>query len=479
MKNYHYKYLKYKKKYLLLLTYLENNRIEKNNYKSYVNDFFDQMQEKKYFNSYITKIQDPKLIKFFKILLKKKNSSYFPIKICNWDIDFIGIKNYGQTDLDKFWTSLEKPLSENKITKFIWPLVFDDFDNIKPFEIKDFIYFDGNIFEFGKNRGIKQIIKISDITQNNLYSNTFYYIFILLSKIKWNIQDQTQISGLKNINSFDKIQLELLELENLIENYTIAHEYDGDFIFDDNKIFFKYSPVSKFLFYYYIDRESHYLYLLVANVEKNGSKYKIFPITYSNILTNKYYESSLINFFNFLSKKFTEIIYGNNYNNQYSNIPDNFFHLHLTSIPNEPNLLLLSAHAKYENINIQTKIQDKNNCIQTYTFESKNNVKYKISRVCLNKLTNSIKKSRQLHNFYILIDLKSCGLSIYSMNWSYLEKLEKIEESDKINLFKYNLGINQNIFGKNFADLNYIEGQGVIITKVNLECEKYCINQKS
>jgi hypothetical protein len=132
--------------------------------------------------------------------------------------------------------------------------------------------------------------------------------------------------------------------------------------------------------------------------------------------------------------------------NYYKNLPDYFFHLHVTLASEK--YILLTAHADLE-ITSQSSIN--------YIFKDKEGVEHKNTRREYPKDQENKNKLIKTHNFYVLFNLNENSNKMFSVN-------NLTTCYDSIFLTKEGIAFPETIFGSVIGDLNHIQTYGAFYT---------------
>ena len=192
----------------------------------------------------------------------------------------------------------------------------------------------------------------------------------------------------------------------------------------------------------------------VYYIEKEGDdEYVFHPLNLLNNLPKS--EDELL-----FKKLFTDItgFLNTNYGGGYNNLPDGFWHIHVTKIPNEDDILL-TLHAKNE---IVDPIEEKQ-----YKYKN-NDGESNIVRIKYANLQNNNKKKglQEKHNFFILLKKTEPSL-IYS--------LQNKDHSTNPLIAESGFSLSESALGYPIFDINHIGTKGVIITSVKgSPCSVFC-----
>jgi hypothetical protein len=221
---------------------------------------------------------------------------------------------------------------------------------------------------------------------------------------------------------------------------------------------------------------------------ENPSKYYFHPHNLINFLPKTTSEQVFKTVFNQIVEKLNQLSEGGYI---YSVDPDKFYHIHLTKIPNETDLLL-TIHAAYED----TSIDDKFAKLASYKYEytnqngrvqSKNLGRPGFPTEIINtfksdprKMTKkeTIKKMRRLHNAFILVKRDTNTHSLYKLSSRSQVGNPFLTLYGNFHVQLYNpfsnFPLSQNLLGDNVLNINHISGKGVMLTIKPNECQVFC-----
>jgi hypothetical protein len=212
-----------------------------------------------------------------------------------------------------------------------------------------------------------------------------------------------------------------------------------------------YDETRKILYTKYTNKKK--TFVGVYYIEKEGDdKYVFHPLNLLNNLPKS--EDELL-----FKKLFTDItgLLNTNYGGGYNNLPDGFWHIHVTKIPNEDDILL-TLHAKNEIVDIEEK---------QYKYKN-NDGESNIVRIKNANLQNKNKKKglQEKHNFFILLKKTEHSL-IYS--------LQNKDHSTNPLIADSGFSLSESALGYPIFDINHIRTKGVIITSVKGSlCSVFC-----
>jgi hypothetical protein len=162
----------------------------------------------------------------------------------------------------------------------------------------------------------------------------------------------------------------------------------------------------------------------------------------------------------------------------YRSLPDKFWHIHVSIIPNEE-VILLTCHTLYE-INANEKELER---FSKYVYKNKNNKLYKSGRIELinahPKLNNDLvyKAYSRAHSAYILLKPNTSSHALYKQSMQNQAGNPFLNPDVTVYDFLPRFSFGQTSFGVNKFDLNHIDKKGVIFGSSNSSeavCEIFC-----
>ena len=421
-----------------------------------------------------------KLVNFFYQTLKTQEMCFFPYNYNN-EFDFVGKKEFDDNILNLLWCRLEEKPSKNKKIRLSCLLVW------KSTQAKI-----SSLINYNNNLGTISFLSNKDkyYEENYKTDNIFKTVYDIITKkitfYRNNMSfDKIQISNFRFNDSFNQMQISLEDYELLLESGYMISETN---YFEENnkKIHYKYSQINSLLFLYIPNRlVNTYIDWMVIYVKKyiyeENIFLKIFPMNYNNIIVNDFYHNSLSNLFIIIKDNLEKItksteflnsvklqkknINSKKHNSIYKILPDNFFHIHCTnltnSINNNTDYILLTAHAKYEIINLPFEsLTDID-----YNYIDRLDNQYQITRFSYQNKDSIL--DRIYHNFYIFFNLKTNSHQIY-----YIKNI--VPEINKLWSHPESIGIEESIGGNTYMEINFIENYSIIISKCNKKCLLFC-----
>jgi len=416
------KYLKYKNKYVQLKQLLGGYTPEKDT----LNEMEKYCKNGTFISHDLKNLQNySELQQFFNNVKDGKKLYLVPEKFD----DFMGIKDYNLSHLNKLWFRLNQKPSLYKINSW------------KPLTLLNDIYLD--------NKKITNLIVKKNVTLQKTVKEIFEKMTKITDKEKSKDQDQIQISGFNNISSALTIDLKYKdEFEKRLENYE-----GEEGVFENNNIKYNYKYYKKFSILYVYNLDSDYVYLYMYNMKEKDDTYEIFPFPYTNLLLNDNYESAVKSLFDEIVNTLNKITQSN----KYDTLPDGFFHIHVTIPDNQNRYILLTIHGLYEILSDTPYINDK------YLYKKGLFSNYSITRKGLDNMTDKDKKD---HSFYILFDTQTNNHKLY--------QIKDLNKATDFFSSKQTIGIYETILGTNIIDINHIKNKGVLVTSVKKKCEYLC-----
>jgi hypothetical protein len=247
-----------------------------------------------------------------------------------------------------------------------------------------------------------------------------------------------------------------------------------DNLITNNKLIIQTSD--KFLKVYYAEPKN-----------TQGTEWQFHPHNLTNFLPSTYYENQFKLLYTMISKRLDELKVSKNH--KFLQVPDNFFHIHVSNIPNEQTILL-TIHALSEILYRPGSNQEKN--FKNYTYKNKNGT-YKLHREIsiqsmphLN-MENSrssnaerlrYKNIRKDHSAYILLKPGVTKHSLYKLSNKnqYGNPFFVPNAQTFINFGMYinSFALGSNSFATTKFDINHIKNKGVILTNSGARCSIFC-----
>jgi hypothetical protein len=232
----------------------------------------------------------------------------------------------------------------------------------------------------------------------------------------------------------------------------------------------------------------------VEQDRQNPNKYHFHPHNFINFLPSSSIEKTMKQLYNDIAKRLSELFEDCAY--KYLISPERFYHIHVTKIPNEEDILL-TCHAMFEELSViddkpsnnkkknNDKITNTMKKFQDFTYESPNGDTFKLSRPIiyrrpspnLNTSYNSEirKKFRRAHNYYILLKPDTSSHPIYKISQNnqfgnpFLIQDQSFIDGDPSapTPFDQKLvfipAIAEASLGHPLFDINHIKGKGVML----------------
>jgi len=226
--------------------------------------------------------------------------------------------------------------------------------------------------------------------------------------------------------------------------------------------------------------------LVVYYAEKNPSNPKqilFHPHNLVNFLPRSDIEENIKNLFSTIAKKMQSLL-ADCSEYKYQIRPDNFYHIHVTHIPGE-NDILLTLHAAYEDF---AEVPER----KSYTFENTHRKRYKLKEIertptspTMNLPTSTptqkmlayrnyrrrhnafllLKNTGSVHPFYTLSENSQVGNPfMFPNNWVYNEQLTGFGA----------FGMGEAVLGTKVFNMDHISGKGVMFEKVVEKCNIFC-----
>lgn len=153
---------------------------------------------------------------------------------------------------------------------------------------------------------------------------------------------------------------------------------------------------------------------------------------------------------------------------RYTAGPDEFFHIHVTTIPSKPDTLLLTLHTKYE-------VATQRNENLHFTYRNRAGVNHPIVRGKRVEgfSTNEKRVRRGEHSFYLLFNLSAKRNNNFRFRIppTTTHQLYSLKQDNNIVFPGAGIGIDQ-ILGRTLFDINHINGKGVVISLSDGRCEE-------
>ncbi len=236
--------------------------------------------------------------------------------------------------------------------------------------------------------------------------------------------------------------------------------------------------------------------LSVFYVEKdnrNPNKFFFHPHNFIRFLPSRAYEENMKHLFYDTARKMSEIFEDCKY--QYLVTGDRFYHIHVTKIPNEEDILL-TCHAMYEQFSYESNNQEAKKMqenLKKFTLETPNSKLYKLSRPIVNGKTPNFnnsnnsqikRKYRRAHNFYILLQPGKSSHPIYKISKHnqygnpflvsgpmQMQREYGMHQRDAFRPAIYDYSLGDLLF-----DINHIKGKGVMLGLAKEKCVMLCDN---
>jgi hypothetical protein len=460
--DYKNKYLKYKNKYLDLKNIIGGRFTEAGVEKTAIQKL-DELTGNRDFTKYEYIIDDRNygiLVHFFKYIKETQYTNFLPDDIS----EFIGKLNFIESDLNKIWSryvSTPTPRGNARLQNPIYKYGRSTPDVL----INSFIdYNHSNGVVKYKETPIDQL----SAERSNLLDNFKIIVDKILAYINFP-KDDSQVSGLLDVDDFTYFNIiqfykeesnEIITIEEILHKFKLfmIDRFNGEIplektIGEYNCLYFERSNI---FIMYKKDATDDIKYRMYYIQKLSDNDYKIFPLNYNNLLINEKYENSLKQLFKTISQQLNTI----HNNTNYQNIPDKFFHIHITPV-NEENYVLLTLHALYE-------ITTTNFNNMEYTYVDKSGISIPNIRKSQQNINENIQNERSVHSFYILFNLNE--------NRHYLYKPNGITRNENGVFWgsAQGTGILQTNFGNAIADINHVDGYGVILTRPISKCMYFC-----
>ena len=151
------------------------------------------------------------------------------------------------------------------------------------------------------------------------------------------------------------------------------------------------------------------------------------------------------------------------------NVPFGFFHIHITSVKDEPNKMVIIMHAGNEEPSID-------NMTRTYYFKKLDGTDIEVKQ---RPFQTTDHQQKVQHNHIALIDISpNFNIKLYSFNYSKLQSALTAKRNLNIGFYQYYTdpdsmediyltGIKYNLFGNHLGDINYHEDGIVTVSMRN------------
>jgi hypothetical protein len=214
------------------------------------------------------------------------------------------------------------------------------------------------------------------------------------------------------------------------------------------------------------------------------------PHNLLNFLPQSKKENDLRLLFEEITSQLNASIINTNTNYIYSLDPDKFYHIHVTYVPNEENIIL-TIHAAFEDLRTEAgkeklkkyiyinqkgtrKVLGRFGAIESFINTIPNNTKSQQST----EMKQKVKEMRYLHNAIILLKPNKQIHSIYRLSKNNLVGNPFLTDKGKF-LMQFvspfsNFAFFQSNLGNPVMDLMHISGKGVMISNYNEECQYFC-----
>ena len=237
-----------------------------------------------------------------------------------------------------------------------------------------------------------------------------------------------------------------------------------------------------------IQTSNDYLKVYYAEaMNTQETEWQFHPHNLTNFLPSTYYENQFKLLYSMISKRLDELKVSKHH--KFLQIPDNFFHIHVSNIPNE-STILLTIHAVAEITYRPGSNQERN--FKNYTYKNKNGT-YELHREkTIENMPNlnmensrssnaerlRYKNIRKDHSAYILLKPGVTKHSLYKLsNKNQFGNPFFNPTSQTIISFGTYLNsfaLNSAAFATTKFDINHIKNKGVILTNSGARCSIFC-----
>lgn len=230
-------------------------------------------------------------------------------------------------------------------------------------------------------------------------------------------------------------------------------------------------------------KENQQLFVYYAEINSSNPNEVLFhPHNLVNFIPRSDIEERIKDLFQTIANKLQSLLAAcDDY--KYKILPDNFYHIHVTELPGEEDILL-TIHAAYEDFSRPD--------LKKYTYINKNKKSYKMKRInaplfrpTMNMPSSSptqqmldYRKYRRRHNAFILLKNGASEHPFYTLSnksqvgnpFMFPPGFFYEGQLTQVGAF----GMSEAMIGNKLFDINHISGKGVYFSKVEEKCMVFC-----